>query len=104
MIPAYAIFKLRPWEFDELSVGEFNDMIDAYNEMKESSRWETAYWVALLMSTQTSKPVQPKALLKPFSKPKTAADIIDEREEFFREFEAERQEIERRRKEEINGC
>lgn len=92
VIPAYGIFKLRPKDFEELTIREFNQMVDAYQQVKMGRLWENAYWVSNLMSIHTKKPVLPKQLMKAFFKEKSIEEIKKEREEFFDDFEKQRKE------------
>ena len=90
-VAAYGVLKLKPWEFEELSIMDFNQMLDAHNEAKQAERWETAYWVSQLISVHTKRAVTPEALMEPFNQ-KTREDILAEREAFFREFGKQRKE------------
>lgn len=92
IVPAYGIFRLKPYEFEELTIREFNQMVDAYQQVKMGAMWEQAYWVSNLMSIHTKKPVSPKTLMKPFIKKKTIEEIKRERDQFFEDFEKQRKE------------
>lgn len=89
---AYGDLMLRPWELDRLSVFEFNDMVDARNEMRQARRWETAYWVANIISPHLKRPAKAETLMKPFIREKTKEERTQEREDFFASFERQRKE------------
>ena len=91
---AYGELKLKPWELDELSVFDFNDMVDAVNDIRQACRWETAYWVANIISPHLKRPAKAETLMKPFLKEKTKAERAQERENFFAGFEKQRKEAE----------
>ncbi len=92
IIPAYGIFRMKPSEFEELTIREFNQMVNAYRKVKLGMLWEQAYWVSNLMSIHTKRPVQAETLMKVFLKKKTAEQIADERTQFFEEFDKQRKE------------
>ena len=92
--PAYGYLKLRPWEFDRLSIFEFWDMLNGYYEALTESRWEKAYWTVNIISPYLKSPVKAETLMKPFLKPKTKATVAREAQEFFADFARQRKEIE----------
>lgn len=67
-------------------------MANAYNEVKTAERWETAYWVANIISPHLKHPVRAETLMRPFLKPTTKADRARDAEEFFAEFAKQRKE------------
>ncbi len=89
---AYGDLMLKPWELGRLSVFEFNDMVDARNEMRQAQRWETAYWVANIISPHLKRPAKAETLMKPFIKEKTREERAQERDDFFASFERQRKE------------
>lgn len=89
---AFGELRLKPWEFDRLSVFEFNDMVDACNEIRMAKRWETAYWVANIISPHLRKPAKAGTLMQPFLKQKTKEEQARERERFYADFERQRKE------------
>ena len=91
---AYGELKLKPWELEELSVFDFNDMVDAVNDIRQARRWETAYWVANIISPHLKRPAKAETLMKPFLKEKSKEERAQEREDFFAEFEKPRKEAE----------
>ena len=89
---AYGVLKLKPWEFEELTLFEFSEMVEAFNEVKMAERWEFAYWVANIVSPHLKKPVKAEVLMAPFLKPVKNADRAKDAEEFFAEFAKQRKE------------
>lgn len=87
---AYGALKLKPEELYALTPLELEEMLDAHEKQELKRRWETAYWVSHLMSIHTKKVVKPDNLMKPFLPQKTAAEIKEERAEFFKGFELQR--------------
>ncbi len=92
-ILAYGDLMLKPWELDKLSIFEFNDMIDARNEMRQARRWETAYWVSNIISPHLKRPAKAETLMKPFIKEKSKEERVQECEDFFASFERQRKEV-----------
>ena len=91
---AYGVLGLKPWEFDELSVMDFNEMVDGYNQKTMADRWAMAYWTANIMNVSIKHPVSPSELMKPFTKDAGRTRAKDA-EAFFAEFERQRREAER---------
>lgn len=89
---AFGVLKLKPWELDRLTLFEFYDMVNAYTEAKTAERWETAYWIANIISPHMKKPARVEKLMKPFLKPKTKLEREQEAEEFYKDFERQRKE------------
>lgn len=85
-VVAYGVFKLKPWEFERLSIIEFEDMYEAYEEVHERDLWEQAYWVANMISVHTKHGVATNKLMKPFLKKPSAATKGQEAEQFFADF------------------
>lgn len=75
-----------------LSVKDFADMVEAYNEMKTVERWEYAYWVANIISPHMRRPVKAQTLMRPFLKPESKAEKAKDAEEFFADFAEQRKE------------
>lgn len=71
---------------------EFSAMLDALKIADARRREETAYWISNIMNCFTKKPVKPSDLLRPFEPPKSSAEIIAERDEFFKNFTKQRKE------------
>lgn len=84
---------LTPREFMALDLMEFNAMVEALKSADARRREETAYWVSRIINSFTSTPIKPAELLKPFEPPKTSAEIVNERDEFFRSFYNQRKEV-----------
>jgi len=78
--------KLTPAQFDELSPIDLYEMLEAYRSAEKSRRMETAYWVSYMINVHLKKPVKIEKLMKPFMPKKTAGEVEEEREEFFRKF------------------
>ena len=100
---AFGELRLKPWELDRLSVFEFNDMVDACNEIRMAKRWETAYWEARVKQYWDCfwlgsalaiilKPAKAGTLMRPFLKQKTKEEQARERERFYADFERQRKE------------
>lgn len=91
---AYGVLGLRPWEFDELSVMDFNEMVDGHNQKAMADKWVMAYWTANIMNVSIKHPVSPSELMRPFTK-NTGVSRAKDAEAFFTEFAAQREEAER---------
>lgn len=89
---AFGVLKLKPWELDRLTLFEFHDMVNAYIEAKTAERWETAYWIANIISPHMKKPAKVEKLMKPFLKQKTKLELAQEADEFYKNFERQRKE------------
>lgn len=56
---AFGELRLKPWEFDRLSVFEFNDMVDACNEIRMAKRWKRPTgWLTSFPRISASLPKQ----------------------------------------------
>lgn len=86
--------KITPEQLGRLNLFDFEAMVIAYKKAEENRRWETAYWLHLLINIQTKNKVSIKALMEPFLPKKTRAEIISERQSFFKDFEQQRKESE----------
>ena len=51
---AYGALALTPWEFGQLTPGEFQQMIDGYLWRKEQKQWAAAQLVAPIINTCTN--------------------------------------------------
>lgn len=89
-VHAYGLLRLKPWEFEKLTIFDFLDMVNAYDEVKTNERRETAYWVANIISPHLKHPAKVDELVKPFMRKPTASQRAEEAEEFFRQFEENR--------------
>lgn len=83
---AYGLLHLLPAQFYALTPMELDRMAECRVKEEERKKWETAYWVACLMSVHTRKPVRTEKLMKPFLPKKTSREIAAERDAFFEEF------------------
>ena len=83
---AYGWLHLLPVQFYALTPMELDRMAECRARADERTKWETAYWVACLMSVHTRKPVRTEKLMKPFLPKKTSSEIAAERDAFFEEF------------------
>ena len=92
---AYGALRLKPWEFEKLSIAEFNDMADAYADFLMIRRRETAYWVANIISPHLKRPARTEELMKVFERPKTKEEKAQEAESFFANFARQREEAKR---------
>lgn len=90
---AYGFLNLKPAELDDLTILEFEDMFDAFQEARLSRLWESAYWTANIMSMHSRKPIKAESLMQPFL-PHNAQDKAAEGEAFFRDFYQQRKEAE----------
>lgn len=75
-----------------LDLMEFSAMLDALKIADTRRREETAYWISCIMNCFVKKAVKPSDLLRPFEPPKSSAEIMAEREEFFQNFTKQRKE------------
>lgn len=91
---AYGVLRLRPWEFEKLSLMDFHDMLNAADEAKISERWEKSYWVATIISPHLKHGAKAEDIMKPFLKQKTKEEKIKETEAFFENFYRLRKEAE----------
>ena len=97
---AYGYLKLKPWEFEMLSIIDFEDMYEAYAQAHERELWEQAYWVSNMISVHTKHGVTAEQIMKPFIKEKSAQQKGLEAERFFVEFKKQQ---DLAKKGEING-
>lgn len=92
---AYGYLKLTPDQLGRLNLFDFETMLIAYKKAEESRRWETAYWMYWLVNMQSKNKISVKTLMEPFLPKKTRAEIIGERQSFFKNFEQQRKESEK---------
>lgn len=88
---AYGPLALKPNEFYALSPFELTKLATGYERRKLNVLWTASYFTANLMATQV-KGITPEKLMKPFLPRKTSGAKEAEREEFFKEFYAQRKE------------
>lgn len=98
---AYGFLKLKPWELDKLTLFEFFDMANAFDEAQVSERWEKSYWTAIIVSPHLKHGAKAEDIMKPFLRQKTKEEKIRDTEEFFENFYRMRKEAENEQKEHI---
>lgn len=88
--------KLKPEEFYRLTPGELDKMVKAYGKHRMNKLWETAYFVTEIINNCRSvkEATKLEKLMKPFLPEKTAEEIQAERDEFFKDFNRQRKEVE----------
>lgn len=67
-------------------------MVEAREEAEQAQRYERAYWVANIMNTQVRKKIRIERLIAPFIRPKTKAEKVEERDDFFASFKKQQEE------------
>ena len=70
---AYSVLGLRPWEFMKLQPIEFKKLVRGYERKQKIDDMNRAFWVANIMNTQLSKPIEPKKFID-ILYPPTAAE------------------------------
>lgn len=54
--------------------------------------YAASWFISNLMNLQLKNPVKPQTLAKPFLRPKSAGEVLQDREEFLEEFKKAREE------------
>ena len=73
-------------QFYALNLFEVKELLEAWQERRLETLWETAYWVSCLMNIHLKKEITPKQLMKPFLPDITAEELKAEREYFIEKF------------------
>lgn len=89
---AYSVLGLKPWEFMKLQPIEFKKLVRGYERKQKIDDMNRAFWVANIMNTQLSEPIEPKKFID-ILYPPTAAEKRQAEADFIREFRAEGGEI-----------
>ena len=89
---AYSVLGLRPWEFMKLQPIEFKKLVRGYERKQKIDDMNRAFWVANIMNTQLSEPIEPKKFIE-ILYPPTEAEKRQAEADFIREFRAEGGEI-----------
>ena len=79
----------------ELTISEFERMVECYYEMHDMEVWEQGYWVANIMNTNLTKPISVKKLVKPLLSAKPKQSRAEEAAAFFAAFKKQRKESEK---------
>lgn len=82
----YGMLHLLPSQVDELTFIDIDDMKRGCEEEERRKRWETAYWVSNIISTQVKGGITPEKLMEPFLPQKSAEDIRSEKDDIKRLF------------------
>lgn len=82
---AYSVLGLRPWEFMKLQPIEFKKLVRGYERKQKIDDMNRAFWVANIMNTQLSEPIEPKKFID-ILYPPTAAEKRQAEADFIREF------------------
>lgn len=82
---AYSVLGLRPWEFMKLQPIEFKKLVRGYERKQKIDDMNRAFWVANIMNTQLSEPIEPKKFIE-ILYPPTAAEKRQAEADFIREF------------------
>ena len=82
---AYSVLGLRPWEFMKLQPIEFKKLVRGYERKQKIDDMNRAFWVANIMNTQLSEPIEPKKIID-ILYPPTAAEKRQAEADFIREF------------------
>jgi hypothetical protein len=91
---AYGHLKLKPNEFYEMDLNDFEDMRTAHEQAETERRWEMAYWVCNMISPHLGKgKVSVNSLVKPFLPKKEIVRTKEECENFFEDFYKQRKEV-----------
>ena len=98
---AYSVLGLRPWEFMKLQPIEFKKLVRGYERKQKIDDMNRAFWVANIMNTQLSEPIEPKKFID-ILYPPTAAEKRQAEADFIREFRAEGGEIQKMADSNIN--
>lgn len=85
---AYSVLDLKPWELMKLQPMEFRKLVKGYEQRRKVEDMNRAFWVAHIVNTQMSKPIEPRDFMK-ILYPPTAVERKQAEEEFIREFRAE---------------
>ena len=56
---------LTPREFEELSPGEFRQLVEAYEARRKDEDYRRAYFVSLLMNPHLKEPITPEQIYDP---------------------------------------
>ena len=98
---AYSVLGLKPWEFMKLQPIEFKKLVRGYERKQKIDDMNRAFWVANIMNTQLSEPIEPKKFID-ILYPPTAAEKRQAEADFIREFRAEGGEIQKMADSNIN--
>lgn len=98
---AYSVLGLRPWEFMKLQPIEFKKLVRGYERKQKIDDMNRAFWVANIMNTQLSEPIEPKKFID-ILYPPTAAEKRQAEADFIREFRAQGGEIQKMADSNIN--
>ena len=82
---AYSVLGLRPWEFMKLQPIEFKKLVRGYELKQKIDDMNRAFWVANIMNTQLSEPIEPKKFID-ILYPPTEAEKRQAEADFIREF------------------
>lgn len=82
---AYSVLGLKPWEFMKLQPIEFKKLVRGYERKQKIDDMNRAFWVANIMNTQLSEPIEPKKFIE-ILYPPTAAEKRQAEADFIREF------------------
>ena len=82
---AYSVLGLKPWEFMKLQPIEFKKLVRGYERKQKIDDMNRAFWVANIMNTQLSEPIEPKKFID-ILYPPTAAEKRQAEADFIREF------------------
>lgn len=82
---AYSVLGLRPWEFMKLQPIEFKKLVRGYERKQKIDDMNRAFWVANIMNTQLSEPIEPKKFID-ILYPPTEAEKRQAEADFIREF------------------
>ncbi len=77
----YGQLHLLPDQVDALTFLDIDDMKRGVEKEEMRKRWETAYWVANLMSPHIKGGITPEKLMEPFLPEKTETEMLDEKEQ-----------------------
>ena len=82
---AYSVLGLKPWEFMKLQPIEFKKLVRGYERKQKIEDMNRAFWVANIMNTQLSEPIEPKKFIE-ILYPPTEAEKRQAEADFIREF------------------
>ena len=82
---AYSVLGLKPWEFMKLQPIEFKKLARGYERKQKIEDMNRAFWVANIMNTQLSEPIEPKKFIE-ILYPPTEAEKRQAEADFIREF------------------
>lgn len=85
----YGMLKLLPEQVDELTFIDIDEMKRGVEEEMMRRRWETAYWVSIIIQPHVKESITADLLMRPFLPEKTGHEMLAEKEHLKKIFNLE---------------